>query len=554
MADRSTTDPTEARLQVYLQAELRAAERDFPALQQQPIVRRVVGLRVSIGLALVAVAAILAVLVVRPLPLSPVGGPQGPTATATDGTFTLDFSLSKHMYLATEPIEGQLTLSVTDGKDRTLYGSRSGLLFFSYVEVGGTRHMERGSRLDCRGYAFKAAEPMTQRLAKSLGWDSTDPNAAFYQAFSDDPQIHLPAGTWDITALATFSEGDALGCGGTAHNITATIRITVVPEGASPEARVTTAEPTQATSPQLAHFEGVGFRFDYPDDWPVISGYGQAGMHGPTVLAAVGIGDFDLGCTTTSDSVSCPNSPTWTVPSDGVVLAYHVGSWLGPIAPEPTPSLGPGDAWVVVDGRVAVLSRTDTSMTWHLAGAPEFIEARWGPDVAQEAPGWVEAVIASWHWESSSPSAVPTEQPTPVATPAAPASCPVTQPDPAFAAPSPYPSHPFSGRKEWYGSEALWTILDPAGEVWSGLPLGSGGLTQKTFWFSTRLSPPLMTVSGMRLDGPGSFTSAPGTNATSSDFGEGMLVGIVVPTPGCWQITGHYRGAGLSYVVWIPGE
>ena len=79
-----------------------------------------------------------------------------------------------------------------------------------------------------------------------------------------------------------------------------------------------------------------------------------------------------------------------------------------------------------------------------------------------------------------SPSAPPAPQPTLAASPKFPASCDVTLPNPAFAAPSPYPAHPFSNRKEWYGSEALWTFLDPNGEVWKGLPLGAGGLAQKT--------------------------------------------------------------------------
>jgi hypothetical protein len=30
-----------------------------------------------------------------------------------------------------------------------------------------------------------------------------------------------------------------------------------------------------------------------------------------------------------------------------------------------------------------------------------------------------------------------------------------------------------------------------------------------------------------------------------------MLVGVYVPTPGCWEITGEYRGEKLSFVVWV---
>jgi hypothetical protein len=149
----------------------------------------------------------------------------------------------------------------------------------------------------------------------------------------------------------------------------------------------------------LVRFEGEGFSFEYPDSWQLISGYQHFGEHGPTVLAAVGIGDFDPGCTVSENSVSC-SSPRWAVPSDGVVLAYHIRPWLGPIAPQPTPSLGPHDEWVDVGGRAAVLTRTDASMTWQLPEAPEFIEARWGSDAASQAPDLIENVVGSWRWEA----------------------------------------------------------------------------------------------------------------------------------------------------------
>jgi hypothetical protein len=30
-----------------------------------------------------------------------------------------------------------------------------------------------------------------------------------------------------------------------------------------------------------------------------------------------------------------------------------------------------------------------------------------------------------------------------------------------------------------------------------------------------------------------------------------MLTGVYVPSPGCWEITGDYRGEKLSFVVWV---
>jgi hypothetical protein len=37
-----------------------------------------------------------------------------------------------------------------------------------------------------------------------------------------------------------------------------------------------------------------------------------------------------------------------------------------------------------------------------------------------------------------------------------------------------------------------------------------------------------------------------------------MLTGVIVPTPGCWEITGAYKGQQLNFVVWVysvkPGD
>ncbi|MGI8872304.1 MAG: hypothetical protein ACR2KI_06875 [Candidatus Limnocylindria bacterium] len=137
--------------------------------------------------------------------------------------------------------------------------------------------------------------------------------------------------------------------------------------------------------------------------------------------------------------------------------------------------------------------------------------------------------------------------------------CPVTRPIPPFTAPSPNPASPPSASNQlWYGSAALWTVLDRNGEIWD-LSQGSGG--QKTFWDSVnwlgsgRESEPAITVEGTRLDGGGTFSSGPrGTNAGNAEYGDMMLTGITIPSAGCWRITGHYRGAELSYVVWVKGD
>ena len=138
--------------------------------------------------------------------------------------------------------------------------------------------------------------------------------------------------------------------------------------------------------------------------------------------------------------------------------------------------------------------------------------------------------------------------------------CPVTRPDPAFAAPSPYPSSAPRAGSAWFGTPELWTMLDADGEVWPASGVPEVSVKEKTFWWSSAWNArseqePAITVTGKRLDGPGSFRSDHGTNATAPDLGgDAMLVGVEFPSPGCWQLTAEYRDAALSYVVWIKEE
>lgn len=134
------------------------------------------------------------------------------------------------------------------------------------------------------------------------------------------------------------------------------------------------------------------------------------------------------------------------------------------------------------------------------------------------------------------------------------AACPVTvAPQPAFTTPAPYPvKAPYSSF--WYGDERFWTMLGGEG-TWAGLPRHEQGFRQKVFWwypgFDGRVEPqPDLKVFGRRLDGPGSFVSQPATNARHDDFGGWtILTGIDVPTHGCWELTGTYRGESVTFVV-----
>jgi hypothetical protein len=55
-------------------------------------------------------------------------------------------------------------------------------------------------------------------------------------------------------------------------------------------------------------------------------------------------------------------------------------------------------------------------------------------------------------------------------------------------------------------------------------------------------------AAGRRRDG---FQTTWATNGYHPDLGSFMLGGVEIPAPGCWELTGHYKGYELSFVIWV---
>ena len=137
-----------------------------------------------------------------------------------------------------------------------------------------------------------------------------------------------------------------------------------------------------------------------------------------------------------------------------------------------------------------------------------------------------------------------------------PASCPVTKAsDRPFIPPPPYPEKPYPGAF-WYGSDRLWTSPPPDG-TWRGLGHSAPDdptFSQKMPWFRLgydwRTEPnPNLKVTGKRLDAP-----APPLQGTANNVigpPPYLMVGMSIPTLGCWEITGHYADDELTVVVWV---
>ncbi len=138
---------------------------------------------------------------------------------------------------------------------------------------------------------------------------------------------------------------------------------------------------------------------------------------------------------------------------------------------------------------------------------------------------------------------------------AAPRTCPITTPsNPPFVPPAPPAPAPRSARagEFWFGTPALWTSLRPDG-TWSSLPYQDGAYSQKVFWWSRDYDGKIpLSVSGKRIDGSAPpLRSSPATNAFAEDIGSSILVGVELPSAGCWEITGHLKRATISFVVWV---
>jgi hypothetical protein len=128
-------------------------------------------------------------------------------------------------YAANQPIDASATLTYLGpeaGVD--LVGSGSGLVIFSVKQLDGGLDLGGGQTADCQTSRLDRDRPMLARFKKSGGWTGEDPNAAFLEAYFNDPVLRLPRGRWQITAAAEFYVGE---CGAASHALNADVTIAV---------------------------------------------------------------------------------------------------------------------------------------------------------------------------------------------------------------------------------------------------------------------------------------------------------------------------------------
>ncbi len=170
-------------------------------------------------------AAVLAFAVVAATACSPTPTPV--VASARDGPFSLELRAPYPRWRAGQPIDVSIRLAYDGpGSEVTVHGSGSGLVLPSLRQLDGRLNMGAVGQADCVPYTLQRGQNEID-FAHSIAFPGDDPDAAIYEAYSADPLLHLPAGTWRITAMAGFNEEQ--GCGGTRRKLTAEITIVVEP-------------------------------------------------------------------------------------------------------------------------------------------------------------------------------------------------------------------------------------------------------------------------------------------------------------------------------------
>ena len=152
--------------------------------------------RLGAGLAM-AVALLVVACSSEPSP-----DPSPPTVIAQDQGFVLVMAVPTDHFAEGQAIDLRTTLTWTGpAPTATIWGSGMGPVGFLYEELTGRKRSLGGVMTgDCAQHLYDRGVVARIPISKNVAWSADDPDAAFYQEFSRDPLLRLPAGRWRITA------------------------------------------------------------------------------------------------------------------------------------------------------------------------------------------------------------------------------------------------------------------------------------------------------------------------------------------------------------------
>lgn len=122
-----------------------------------------------------------------------------------DKYFNMQLHVARTTFKAGEPIDISASLTYTgEEKSYTVWGSSSAQVVFTLTD-GKNFDVDGASTSDLVPTEYKQGETVSYPFVKSGGYDSNDPNAAFWKSFYAEKELRLPAGTYLVTASCNFA-------------------------------------------------------------------------------------------------------------------------------------------------------------------------------------------------------------------------------------------------------------------------------------------------------------------------------------------------------------
>jgi len=163
-----------------------------------------------------------------PVPtIAPTMSPGGIESTTQDDLFRLTLRADRAIFRASEAIESIVaTLAYTGDQPFDGAGPASGVISFAIRQLDGPLHMEAAMDDVCAPHLIAVGSNLSVPFAKTGGFDGAAPEATFWNGYFADPQLHLPAGRWSISAAFGISSA---GCQPPRYALSTSIEIQVLP-------------------------------------------------------------------------------------------------------------------------------------------------------------------------------------------------------------------------------------------------------------------------------------------------------------------------------------
>ena len=154
-------------------------------------------------------------------------GSNAACSASAPSDYRLSITTDKDRYAVNEPIAafGELTYEGSQPTEDIQYlDLPGGPIMFGVRQVGGSIDAAPEPHAMCSGTQLERGQPLRVPFTKFGGWSNADPNAAFYESYFKDPELHLPAGQWEVYAMIDLGGN---GCEGPTAAISASKRISV---------------------------------------------------------------------------------------------------------------------------------------------------------------------------------------------------------------------------------------------------------------------------------------------------------------------------------------